>query len=64
MRTLIATPEGQRLGAGDLDDARLTRAIAQAVEVFQLPRTPAPGDVFNRAFLPPMAERGLSGVRV
>lgn len=64
MRTLIATPEGQRLGAGDLDDARLARAIAQAVEVFQLPRTPATGEVFSRAFLPPMAERSLSGVRV
>ncbi|MFN7000806.1 MAG: ABC transporter substrate-binding protein [Elioraea tepidiphila] len=64
MRTLIATPEGQRLGAGDLDDARLARAIAQAVEVFQLPRTPATGEVFTRAFLPPMAERTLSGVRV
>jgi NitT/TauT family transport system substrate-binding protein len=56
-RTLIATEEGQRLGAGDLDDARLTRAIAQAVEVFGLPRTPAPGDVFNRSFLPPRVER-------
>lgn len=64
MRTLIATPEGQRLGAGDLDDARLARAIAQAVEVFQLPRTPATGEVFSRAFLPPLAERSLSGVRV
>ena len=64
MRTLIATAEGRRLGAGDLDDARLARAIAQAVEVFQLPRTPATGEVFTRAFLPPMAERTLSGVRV
>jgi NitT/TauT family transport system substrate-binding protein len=56
-RTLIATDEGVRLGAGDLDDGRLTRAIAQAVEVFALPRTPAPADVFSRAFLPPRAER-------
>ncbi len=56
-RTLIATEEGRRLGAGDVDDARLGRAIAQAVEVFGLPRTPAPGDVFRRDFLPPRAER-------
>lgn len=56
-RSLIATEEGRRLGAGDLDDARLARAIAQAVEVFQLPRTPAPGDVFRRDMLPPRAQR-------
>jgi NitT/TauT family transport system substrate-binding protein len=56
-RTLIATPEGRRLGAGDLDEARLTRAIAQAVEVFGLPRTPANADVFRRDVLPPRAAR-------
>ncbi|PWS35653.1 hypothetical protein DFH01_18850 [Falsiroseomonas bella] len=61
-RTLIATPEGRRLGAGDLDDARLTRAIAQAVEVFGLPRTPANGDVFRRDFLPPRAAREFGPV--
>jgi NitT/TauT family transport system substrate-binding protein len=59
-RTLIATPEAVRLGAGDLDDARLGRAIAQAVEVFALPRTPRPEDVFTRAFLPPRPERELA----
>lgn len=64
MRTLVATPEGLRLGAGDVDDARLARAIGQAVEVFRLPRTPAPAEVFTRAFLPPAAERSLAGVRV
>lgn len=62
-RTLIASEEAQRLGAGDLDDARLGRAIAQAVEVFQLPRTPRTEEVFNRAFLPARAERELAGIR-
>jgi NitT/TauT family transport system substrate-binding protein len=62
-RTVIATEEGARLGAGDLDEARLGRAIAQVVEVFGLPRTPAPGEVFSRDFLPARAERDFGPVR-
>ena len=62
-RTIIATEEAARVGAGDLDDARLTRAIAQVVEVFELPRTPRPDEVFNRTFLPPAAERVVVPVR-
>jgi NitT/TauT family transport system substrate-binding protein len=62
-RTVIATDETRRLGAGDLDDARLTRAIAQVVEVFQLPRSPAPSEVFSRDFLPARADRGVEAVR-
>jgi NitT/TauT family transport system substrate-binding protein len=56
-KTAIVTPEVRTLGFGDVDDARMTRAIAQIVDVFQLPRAPAPSEVFNRAFLPPAAER-------
>ncbi|MBK1658129.1 ABC transporter substrate-binding protein [Paracraurococcus ruber] len=59
-RTVIATPEAVEVGAGDLSDARLARAIAQAVEVFGLSRTPAPEEVFSRAFLPPRAERAIA----
>jgi NitT/TauT family transport system substrate-binding protein len=62
-RTVIATPEAIRLGAGDVDDARLTKAIAQTVEVFGLTRTPTPAEVFNRSFLPPAAERVLTPPR-
>jgi NitT/TauT family transport system substrate-binding protein len=60
---VIATPEAVRLGAGDLDDARLTKAIGQTVEVFGLTRTPTPPEVFNRSFLPPAAERVLTPPR-
>jgi NitT/TauT family transport system substrate-binding protein len=59
-RSLIATAETSRLGVGDLDDARLGRAIAQAVEVFALPRTPAPAEVFSRDFLPPREARQVA----
>jgi NitT/TauT family transport system substrate-binding protein len=62
-RTVIATPEAIRLGAGDVDDARLTKAIAQTVEVFGLTRTPTQAEVFNRSFLPPAAERVLTPPR-
>ena len=55
--------EGVELGAGDLSDARLARAIAQAVEVFGLSRSPAPAEVFNRAFLPDRAARTLPTIR-
>jgi NitT/TauT family transport system substrate-binding protein len=62
-RTTIATPEAVQLGAGDLSDERLTRAIAQTVEVFQLTRTPAPSDVFTRTFLPPREQRVITPAR-
>jgi NitT/TauT family transport system substrate-binding protein len=63
-RSVIATPEAIRLGAGDLDDQRLRRAITQIVEVFGLARTPEPAEVFSRDFLPPAAERVLAPTRL
>jgi NitT/TauT family transport system substrate-binding protein len=50
-------PEIAKIGLGDVDDERLRRSIALAVEGGALPRTPAPGEVFDRSFLPPRAER-------
>jgi len=49
--------EGRRLGIGDVDDARLQRAIALIAETNKLPRVPAAREVFTRDFLPPEAER-------
>ncbi|HYF54286.1 MAG TPA: ABC transporter substrate-binding protein, partial [Salinarimonas sp.] len=57
MRTVMISDEVRRNGLGDVDDARMTRAIATVAESFALPRTPAAGEVFNRSFLPPRAER-------
>lgn len=54
------TPETETLGAGDVDDGRMARAITQIQEAFQLPRSPKPEEVFNRSFLPPRAERNLA----
>jgi NitT/TauT family transport system substrate-binding protein len=49
--------ETDRLGFGDVDEARLAHAIDVVAEAFGLARKPAPDDIFNRAFLPPKAER-------
>jgi NitT/TauT family transport system substrate-binding protein len=57
--TLMATPEAGRLGIGDVDDARLGRAIAIIAESYELAKPPAPSRVFDRAYLPPAAERKL-----
>jgi NitT/TauT family transport system substrate-binding protein len=50
-------PEVAKIGLGDVDDARLKRAIGIVVEANQLPRAPAPAEVFDRSFLPARADR-------
>lgn len=58
---VIETDEAKRLGLGDLDDARLGRAIGSIAEAYGLERSPDPSDVFDRSFLPPQAERMPGG---
>jgi len=60
LRTVMMTPEVAKQGVGDLDDERLKRSIAQLSGVFELPRQPAPSEIFDRRFLPPVAERMLA----
>ena len=55
----MLTPETEKLGAGDVSDERMTRAIAQIGEAFDLKSTPKVEEVFNRSFLPPLAERKM-----
>jgi len=50
-------PEIARIGLGDVDPQRLTRAIAMVVDANGLPRTPPNDEVFDRSFLPPRADR-------
>jgi NitT/TauT family transport system substrate-binding protein len=57
LRNDMSHAEVGRIGLGDVDDARLKRAIGIVVEANQLPRTPAPSEVFDRSFLPARAER-------
>ena len=54
------TPETEKLGAGDVSDERMAKAIAQIGEAFELKSTPKVEEVFNRSFLPPRAERSFA----
>ncbi len=58
-KTHFITPETARDGVGDVTDARMKATIALNVGAYALPHTPAPGEVFDRAFLPPKAERAI-----
>ena len=60
-QTLIATPEHASIGIGDVDDKKLARNVATIAESYELAKPPALIQVFNRAFLPPKAERMLAG---
>jgi NitT/TauT family transport system substrate-binding protein len=60
LRTVMLTPEVAANGMGDVSDARMTRAIAQVKEAFELASAPAVGEVFDRRFLPPLAERRIA----
>lgn len=56
-QSLMDTPEAREIGMGDVSDVRLTSAIATIATSFELPRSPNPGEVFDRTFLPVKAER-------
>lgn len=57
LRTDMSHPELAKLGLGDIDDDRLKRSIGIVVEANQLPRAPAPNEVFDRKYLPAKADR-------
>jgi NitT/TauT family transport system substrate-binding protein len=52
-------PETATLGLGDIDDARLKKSIDILVDANGLARTPALGEIFTHAFLPPKADRPM-----
>ncbi|MCR6480330.1 ABC transporter substrate-binding protein [Variovorax sp. ZS18.2.2] len=60
LRTVMLTPEVAANGMGDVNDARMARAIGQVREAFELASAPAAGEVFDRRFLPPLAERKIA----
>ncbi len=49
-------PEIATIGLGNVDDARLQRAIDILVQANALPRSPREDEIFTRAFLPPAAD--------
>ncbi|MCO4319056.1 ABC transporter substrate-binding protein [Phyllobacterium sp. 21LDTY02-6] len=56
---LILSGETEKLGLGDLDDARLARSIDIMAQGYQLPSKPKAEQIFSRQFLPPLEERRL-----
>ena len=60
LRTVMLTPEVAASGMGDVSDARFARFFIQVKEAFDLPRVPTAAEVFDRRFLPPLAERKLA----
>lgn len=53
----MSSPEIAEIGLGEVVPSRLERTIKIVVDANTLPRTPAPGEVFDDRYLPPIAER-------
>jgi NitT/TauT family transport system substrate-binding protein len=53
----MAHPSGSVIGIGDVEEDRLTRAVQLITRTKQLPLRPRTTDVFDRSFLPPLADR-------
>lgn len=60
LKTVMLTPEVATNGFGDVSDARFARSFIQLKEGFDLQRVPTAAEVFDRRFLPPLAERKLA----
>jgi NitT/TauT family transport system substrate-binding protein len=56
-KTLMLSKEAAEIGFGDIKDDRMTKAIGYVGEAYGLTTLPTPTQVFNRTFLPPVAER-------
>ncbi|SIQ39896.1 ABC transporter substrate-binding protein [Pseudacidovorax sp. RU35E] len=60
LKTVMLMPEVTTQGLGDVSDARFARGFLQLKEAFDLPRVPTAAEVFDRRFLPPLAERTVA----
>jgi NitT/TauT family transport system substrate-binding protein len=57
LTNLMNAPEVDTIGMGDLVDERLARSIGIVAEGYGLERVPEPAEIFDRSFLPPVADR-------
>ena len=57
LKSNVLTPEAAELGLGDINDARMARSVTQIVDSYELTRSPAIAEIFNRSFLPAKADR-------
>lgn len=56
----IITPESKANGLGDVQDARMTKAIEQLSDALELTRKLPVNEVFDRSFLPAAAARAIA----
>jgi NitT/TauT family transport system substrate-binding protein len=56
----VVTPEVRANGLGAIDEARLAEALNQIALTYSFKAKPKPADIFDPAFLPPLAERSLN----
>jgi NitT/TauT family transport system substrate-binding protein len=59
VQNVLLTDWTARNGFGGVDPEALDRTTRSIVEAFGLPRAPSAGEVFDSAFMPPIAERRL-----
>jgi len=59
LRDNVSTPEVSTRGYGEIDPARLEGAIGQIALTYDFKTKPKPGDIFDSAYLPPLAERSV-----
>jgi NitT/TauT family transport system substrate-binding protein len=60
INNLMNAPEAAEIGIGDLKDDRLAKSVEVIADAYELKSRPPVGEVFNRSFLPPKAERQIS----
>jgi NitT/TauT family transport system substrate-binding protein len=53
----MSHPEIATIGLGDIDEARMAKSIEILVMAKELPRAPAVKEIFDRSFMPPLADR-------
>lgn len=53
----MTSAEIAKIGHGDISDERMAKAIDILVSAKELTRTPKVGEVFDRSFMPPLADR-------
>ncbi|MGM0521633.1 MAG: ABC transporter substrate-binding protein [Pseudomonadota bacterium] len=57
--SVVDTPDARENGVGDIDEARLAKAIQLVGDAYSLPTLPEVEDVFDSAYLPPQEARML-----
>jgi NitT/TauT family transport system substrate-binding protein len=61
-KNLMLSKEAAEIGFGDIKDTRMAKAIDIVAEAYAMTTKPTPAQVFNRSFLPPVADRTVKAM--